>query len=405
MFKDYDKYLSTSLRVYIFVLICIFILKIVGFDYFGLDLNNPTIISISEYLSNNHFGDLYFFISVFIQFYFYLCLVCKKRKLYISTLIGALINYGIQIVLMQILKIEMNWLYSILSISIMIIIPMIVNKKVTIKRQIKYILLITLYQLISLVIKNVNVYYEYGNFLVDSLLNIDQLLMLAITYNIYFLKGGFEPCGVEQVVGLFLQMKKNFLISLKRLQKNLSKFKELNHEEKTTIVIYFILSLLWNLFTIFVVLLVAKLNDSIIECIFILISFWLSKRVFGKAFHLKSMLQCFIVSNITYYVLNRITTPIGISILIPIMLGTGLSYVTSKLVKKAYKPLYKGMPIDEFERSILKVTDKGSVKYNICYDYFIKKENAVFLGRKYNYTDSGIRKITSRINDKIKALN
>ena len=37
--------------------------------------------------------------------------------------------------------------------------------------------------------------------------------------------------------------------------------------------------------------------------------------------------------------------------------------------------------------------------------FFIKKENAIFLGRKYNYTEAGIRKITSRINDKIKALS
>lgn len=404
MFKDYDKYLSASLRVYIFVLVCVFILKVVGFDYFGLKVDNVKLIEISNFFTNSlFFGDIYLLVSIYIQFYFYLCLVCEKRKLYIPSLIGTLLNYSIQLVLIEHFK--MNVLYSILSISIMFIIPMIVNKKLIFKRQIKYVLLITLYQIISLLIRNISLNYEYGNFLVDSILNIDQLLMLAITYNIYFMKGDEIKCTVEQVVGLFLQMKKNFLNLPKKLQRNSSKFKELNDEEKYTLVVYFILSLIWNLFTVFVILFIAKLNDSIIECIFILISFWLSKRIFGKAFHLRSMLQCFIVSNITYYVLNRITTPIGISILIPIMLGTGLSYVTSKLVKKAYKPLYRGMPLDEFERSILKVTDKGSDKYNICYDYFINKENAVFLGRKYNYTDSGIRKIASRVNDKIKALN
>lgn len=82
-----------------------------------------------------------------------------------------------------------------------------------------------------------------------------------------------------------------------------------------------------------------------------------------------------------------------------------MSYVTSKLVKKTYKPLYRGMPEEEFEETIQKVTTKGSDKYNICYDFFIKKQNAILLGRKYNYTESGIRKITSRINEKIKALD
>ena len=91
--------------------------------------------------------------------------------------------------------------------------------------------------------------------------------------------------------------------------------------------------------------------------------------------------------------------------LIPVMLGVGLSYITSKLVKKTYKPLYKGMPKENFEETILKVTDKGSIKYNICYDFFIEKQNAVYLAYKYKYTEAGIRKITSRVNDNIKALN
>ena len=46
MFKDYDKYLSTSLNVYVFVLLLVFIMKLVGMDYFGLDTSNPTIIKV-----------------------------------------------------------------------------------------------------------------------------------------------------------------------------------------------------------------------------------------------------------------------------------------------------------------------------------------------------------------------
>ena len=48
MFKDFNKYLSTSLKVYIFVLILIFILKLMGLDYFGIDINNPTMIKINN---------------------------------------------------------------------------------------------------------------------------------------------------------------------------------------------------------------------------------------------------------------------------------------------------------------------------------------------------------------------
>ena len=181
-------------------------------------------------------------------------------------------------------------------------------------------------------------------------------------------------------------------------------FKRLDKETKLTYIIYFILSLFWNTLSIIVVLFVARLNDTFIECIFILTSFWLSKRIFGKTFHLSSMSQCFIVSNLTYYFLNRITTPLGISIFVPIMLGVGLSYFTSKLVKKTYKPLYKGMPKELFEETILKVVDKDSDKHKICYDYFVNKQSALYLSGKYNYTEAGIRKIKDRVNNKIKEL-
>ena len=404
MFKDYDKYLSASLKVYLFILVIVFILKLVGLDYFGLDVNNPLLIKISNFFTNSLFyGDIYLYVSLCIQFYFYLGLVTDKRKLYKETLISIAIFYTIQCLLVSYYKID--WLYSILSFLLFIIVPSLASKKIQIKKPIKYILIMLVYQFISLFIRNVGIGSNYGNFLVDSLLNIDQLLLLAITYNIHFMKGGTGLCTVEQEVSSSLQMKKNFSNLLKKLQENYSNFKQFNKQEKATIIIYSILSLIWNIFTLVVVLLIGKLNDSLIECIFIISSFWLSKRVFGKPFHLKSMLQCFVLSNITYYVLNRITTPLGISILIPIMLGVGLSYITSKLVKKTYKPLYKGMPKEDFESTITKVADKGSTKYNICYDFFIEKQNAIYLAYKYKYTEAGIRKITSRVNDNIKALN
>lgn len=166
-----------------------------------------------------------------------------------------------------------------------------------------------------------------------------------------------------------------------------------------------LLSFIWNIFTIIVVLFVANLNNTLIECIFILSSFWLSKKAFGRPFHLKSMAQCFVVSNLTYYGLNRITSPLGISILVPILLGVGLSYLTSKLVKKLYKPLYRGMPENEFEETILKVANKDSDKYKICYEYYILKIGAISLSMKYSYSEPGIRKILAKVNKKIEELN
>ena len=404
MFKDYQKYLATTLKVYLFVLVIIFILKIVGLDYFGIDVNNPIMIKINNFILHWKIDYVCYFISLYIQFYLFLGIVCKVRRKFVIPLIATIINTILQIILMK--YYTMDVIYYICSFIIMLVCPMIVSKKIYFGRTILIILLLTFYQFISMFIRSVGFKYDYGNLLVDIILNIDQLLLLAITYNVVFMKGDNKRW--EQAVGLSSLKKINLKKSLQKLQKNFQNsrkaFKKQSKEEKLTIIIFSILSLIWNVLTVIIILFIAKLNDTLIECIFILSSFWLSKRSFGEAFHFNSMAICFIVSNLTYYFLNRITTPLGISILIPILLGVGLSYFTSKFVKKTYKPLYRGMPKDLFEETILKIVDKDSDKYKICYEFYIDKKSDLSLSYKYNYSVSGIRKIRDRINEKIKRL-
>lgn len=405
MFKDYDKYLSTSLKVYLFLLVAIFIMKIVGLDYFGLDMNNKIIANISNFMKQNILANnlLLFFPLVFNQYVIvsYTCDDNSKKMLKYNILLIPIFC------LLQGFKIDLFGNFSFLVETLYVLFVSfiyckITHKKLKIKRFVFIMFLVLVTQMISMLTRY-NYSLEYvQNPIANFILNLDYLLMLFIIYKINFMKGGSSLWvdGSQEVQCSSLQKKKHFSSSLKDLQKNYS---SLDRVEKATFIIYTILSLLWNLFTVFTVLFIAKINDTVIECIFIMTSFWISKRVFGKPFHLKSMMLCFVLSNATYYVLNRITTPIGISIFVPIMLGVALSYITSKFVR-IYKPLYKGMPIEEFDNSILRVVNKGSDKYNICYDFFIEKQNAVFLGRKYHYTEAGIRKITSRINSSIKAL-
>lgn len=409
MFKDYNKYLSESLKVYLFVLLVVFILKVVGLDYFGLDMNNPTILNISNVIkSNKIINNLFFFIPLLFNQYIIVSFSnndnSKKMKLY--NLIFLVPYY-----FLECYKIDLFGGFSFFAELIYyFVVAFLYNRKFNKKLFKRYFIIVGLMigtQIISILTRTNNSVEYITNPITNIILNLDYIMMLFIVYEINFKKGGNEQWadGFQVVQHSSLQKKNHYSNLLKKLQENYSNFKKLNKQEKATIIIYSTLSLFWNIFTLVVVLFIGKLNDTFVECIFIITSFWLSKRVFGKPFHLKSMIQCFILSNITYYILNRITAPTGISILIPIMLGVGLSYITSKLVKKTYKPLYKGMPIDEFESTILKVVDKDSTKYKICYDFFIKKENAIYLGHRYNYTEAGIRKITSRVNDNIKALN
>lgn len=414
MFKDYKKYLTVSIKVYLFVLLIVVILKVVGFNYFGLDIENPIINSINVFIDNYHLDDLFTIISLYIYSLMFMQITCnensKSIKIYILIClpIFLFIAHLKLIINNRVLFFFLDILYLYLfSLLYMIIFKK--EKKGSAKRYIILIIINTIYQLIPLLIKNQDIKYDYNNYFVIFVMNLDYLIMVLITTNLYFSKGGSVKCSEAEDHSLFSQKKISLKKSLKKLRKNyqnnLEKFKSKPKQEKIAIIIYIILSIIWNTFTVLLILLIAVLNDTFIECLFILSSFWLSKGKFGKPFHFESMITCFIVSNLSYYTLNRIATPIGISILIPILLGVGLSYVTSKFVKKEYKPLYRGMPIEVFEETILKVEEKNSIRYKICKEFYINKVSDLSLSFKYNYSVSGIRKIKTRINEKIRKLN
>ena len=401
MFKDYKKYLETSIKVYLFVLIIIFILKIVGLDYFGLDINNPVIIKVDHLFTKYHLVDIWYSITLYINIYFIMSIAANdiSMKMKIKCLVILIIFVLIQLLTAKFNLTNYKFLFEI-------IVFLVALRFKNIKRFIFVYLFNCIYQIISLVTRVGYVSLKIDSFVYQFLMQLDFLILLIISHKIYFSKGGINLCGVEVYSSSLKKI--NLKKSLQKLQKNLQNsreaFKKQSKQEKLTIIIFTILSLIWNTLSVLVVLVVAKINHTLIECIFILTSFWLSKKSFGKPFHFDSMVICFIVSNLTYYFLNRVTTPLGISIIIPILLGVGLSYVTSKFVKKTYKPLYRGMPKDLFEETILQVTEKDSDKYKICYEFYIDKKSDLSLSYKYNYSVSGIRKIKDRINEKIKRL-
>lgn len=409
MFKDYTKYLATSLEVYLFVLIIIFIMKLVGLNYFGLDNTNEMVLMINSFARKYNLIDIWYVITMYIYGSMFIQIACNdnspRMKKYI--LLCVPIFFLVSYLKMKFPNMGIFFIIDVFYLYILSFIYLKITKQSTKKsfsRHMKVIILNTMYQVISLCVRNNKVTYDYNDFVTIFILNFDYLILVLITLKLYFKKGGIDLCLVVEDHSLSSLKKINLKKLLTKLQENFRNFKKLDKETKLTYIIYFILSFIWNVLSVVIILVVAQLNHTLIECLFILTSFWLSKTTFGKPFHLSSMSQCFVVSNLTYYTLNRVTTPVGISIIVPILLGVGLSYVTSKFVKKLYKPLYKGMPQETFEETILKVIDKDSDKYKICYDYFIKKKSALYLSGKYNYTEAGIRKIKDRINKKIKEL-
>lgn len=273
MKSNIDKFLSKSLSTYIFLLVIIFIMKLVGLDYFGLDLNNPIITKVDGLFNSWYLKDLWYVFTLWLYGYFIISITCncnnKEMKIYSIMCIPIfyLATYLETKYSIMILNCFIDFGYLLLLSYLFNLRYKCVSNKKLILNYAKIIILNLFFQIIS-VITRVG-YFEKSNynFIVNFILDLDYLLLFIIYHKLYF-EGGERIC-LEMVVSSFSQRKINLKKSLKKLQRNLDSFKKLNKVDKLTYIIYLQLSLLWNTLSVILILLVAnKLemkNDRIAE--------------------------------------------------------------------------------------------------------------------------------------------
>ena len=408
MEKDMDKLLSRTLFTYFSVLFIVFALKLFGINYFGLNMDNKIINSINNFIMYWRLEQIWYSFTLFVNTFIILAITCndKSKKMLMFSLATMPLNIGIRF-LKQTFNLPLLFVFTdLLYLFILAIcyIKLVKRDKVHKENVINYWTFMGInfiFQLISLITRNVEI-TVHNNFITYFILDIDYFILLFISYKLYFMRGGTNLWTV--VHGSFSDL----LISLKKFPRKFlisyQNAKPKKQEDKLAYKIYIVLFWLYTFFTIATVLFIATLNETFIECIFILSSFWINKGVFGKPFHLKKASACFIVSSLSYYVLNRLTWKVGVSFLIPVVLGIALSYLTSKLMaRRENLYLYKGMPLDKFYELITKVTNNEE-HIEICKRYYVDKESNLKIALSFNYSEINIKKIKEKINKNIKEL-
>ncbi len=394
--KDIEKLMSRTLITYFIILIGIFILKICGLDYFGLDDGNKILMVIDSFINKYHLELLWYTITLTLYTYIILSISCvdnsKKMKLY--TICTIPFNFSIQI-----LKTKYNiplffvfsdllWLFMLEVIYIKCIKKCSLEKH-HISNYFLYCIINIIFQFISVFVRNVTI-TNTTSFLSGVLLNFDYILLSLIAYELFFRIGGKSIWDL--VVGSFSHLHASLKSLPIKLQNIYANNKKKSKVEKVSDIIYFPLFLLWNIFTVVVILFIAKLNDTFIECLIILSSFWINKTIFGKPFHMKNALSCFIVSNVSYYCLNRITFSHTLSILISIILGLLLSYITSLFVKKKNKKLYRGMTKELYDQYVSEIVDTNSHEYLIGKYFYVDNKSEQWIANKLHYSVPSIQK-------------
>lgn len=404
MKKDLDKILSSTLKTYFIILIGIVVVKLFGFDYFGLDTSNEIIIMIDNFIKTFHLELVWYAITLYIYQYVIFSITCvdnsKAMKLY--TLYTLPIAITIQLLKTQINApylfaiIDLLWLFMF---SILYIKMVKRNKieKYNVSNYWIYCVVNMIFQLLSMFIRNIEIVNSHG-IIISILLNFDYILLSIISYKLFFDMGGKSLW--DWVVSSFSHLRTLLRTLPTKLQKFYLNNKAKSRFDKISDCIYIPLFLLWNVFTLLVILFIATLNHTFVECIIIATSFWINKKTFGKPFHMKTALSCFIISNLTYYCLNRITIPNGISLIVSISLGILLCYITSKFVKS--KKLYRGMSIEEYDKFVLPLYSINSTYYEIGKLFYVERYSEQWIANKLSYSIPSIQKKKYELKNKVK---
>lgn len=398
--KDLKKILSSTISTYLILLVGVFILKLFGLNYFEPDINNEIIVNINNFVKYWKLEYIWYAVTLYINVYITLSISCndnsKSMRLY------ALCILPISI-LMQYLKTKINLPYIFVLTDLLYVfilslcyIKYVRKENICKENVINYWVFMGItfiFQFIDLITRNVEI-TNTNNFIVYLILNFDYLILLMISYKLYFIKGGNNLwVGVHYYFSVLLT-------SLKRLPEKLRKSYNLakprNREDELTNKIYVTLFWLYNFVTLIVVLFIAKLNHAFIEAIFITSSFWMNKGTFGKPLHFRKASTCFIVSSLSYYIITRLTWESRLTFFVPISLGIALAYVTTKIMESYRVPyLYKGMPENDFY---------NKEHIDICKRYYVDKMSNLKIAMEFHYSEPNIKKIKQKINKKINEL-
>lgn len=217
MFKDYDKYLSTSLKVYIFVLVFIFILKLVGMNYFALAIDNPIMIKIANFIRSNILtNNFVLFFPLILNQYIVISVACddNSRKMKLFNVIIIPFSCLLQ-------GYKLNWfgnyaiIAEILYFYLMCLIYQKINKqKLSIKRLASIIMGLILLQAISTLVRYKATIIYIRNPIANLILNLDYIMAMIIIYKINFMKGACKKWtdGSQVEVGLSSLFPNNTLL-------------------------------------------------------------------------------------------------------------------------------------------------------------------------------------------------
>lgn len=372
-------------------IICCFILKIAGFSGFDIPIID-SVINDFEFLKPILYGLLYCTNGILFT------LLLVKRKLnFKEFLFVFIVNIS--------LYIGLYFLAYTKFISFKIIIELvsyILIGKVLIKDKLYKILiesfliigLLTIYQAISLITKNLDVKIGGESFINSIVFQIDYYILIILTILHEFkMKGSY----------LYGRMVSKLVILTKRRckEKSLQQNQKVLQQKEIGYSIYLVLLSLFQFVVVFGICYLIK--NTIVNTLIIFISFIFMRKYFGISYHAKTILSCTTISVLIFTLATRISLPLYISILCNVLIGLLIAYIlfiiaqnetNLKLLEK-YKVNISMMDKD----SIMIKFGLSEIEASMIYDYYHREnfETVEDIAERYHYNKMKIYRLLKKI--------
>ena len=187
-------------------------------------------------------------------------------------------------------------------------------------------LLFALYQIISMVTKNIDIQIAKQNFIVSIVFQIDYYMLMLITAIFSFKKEGH---WLYELLGKFIWGRwktiLDFLTKRRRKEKCLQQNQENIQQEELGYKIFLVLLGFTQILLVGVAC--YFVYNTIWNLIFIFISFVIFRARFGKSYHTDTIIKCTTISILTFYLATRMSLPLEISLLSTIFVGMLVAFI------------------------------------------------------------------------------
>ena len=173
-----DKYKTLIISCWV-VLLCCFVVKLLGGNFFEIVCENEKFIRFCEFVDGNILKYVISFIMYIVSTYIYLLSIVRNEISNNKKIIGAVVLALLWFIKLLVYNIPI--IAMLLEFGVIIGLPIILNKKYW-KMSLIGCVLNLLFQFISLITKNVKLDYVDETMFIAIIFNIDYYIMIILFY-------------------------------------------------------------------------------------------------------------------------------------------------------------------------------------------------------------------------------